>query len=187
MLSAQGRRTLICIARESIISRIEGREPHYPRRLPELESPAGAFVSLHIIDGLEPRLRGCIGRITSDRPLYDTVRETAVSAAFGDPRFPPLERDEADNLVVEVSVLSPLVPIADVRTIKPGVHGILIEHGRNSGLLLPQVAAQHRWDRKTFLEQTCRKAGLAPDAWRSPDTVLSVFTAEVFDEASTTV
>lgn len=187
MLSALGRRTLILVARERITSHLAGREPHYPQRLPELETPTGAFVSLHLAHGLEARLRGCIGRITSDRPLYDTVRETAFSAAFRDPRFPPLESDELDNLLIEISVLSALVRVDDARAIDPGVHGILIEQGRNSGLLLPQVAAQHRWDRTTFLEQTCRKAGLAPEAWRSPDTVLCTFTAEVFDEASTTV
>ncbi len=187
MLSAQGRRTLISTARERITSHLEGSEPHYPQRVPELEAPAGAFVSLHIVHGLESRLRGCIGRITSDRPLYDTVRETAFSAAFHDPRFPPLEKDELRNLLVEISVLSALVRVGDVRAIEPGLHGILIEHGHSSGLLLPQVAAQHRWNRETFLEQTCRKAGLAPDAWRSPNTVIRAFTAEVFDETSTTV
>ncbi len=184
MLSAQARRTLITVARKRITSELTGHDPGYPDRLPELEAPGGAFVSLHILHGFEPRLRGCIGHITSDLPLYDTVREAAFAAAFRDPRFPPLTKDEIADVVIEISVLSALERITDTRSIEAGRHGILIEHGRHSGLLLPQVALSHRWDRTTFLEQTCRKAGLDPDAWRSPDTVIRIFTAEVFDESS---
>jgi AmmeMemoRadiSam system protein A len=110
------------------------------------------------------------------------VKEVAVSSAFEDPRFPPVQRSELAQLTIEISVLSPLRRITDPREVVVGVHGILIRRGFRSGLLLPQVATEQGWDRETFLAHTCRKAGLPMDAWKSPDVVLEVFSATVFSE-----
>ena len=136
----------------------------------------GAFVTLQI-DG---RLRGCIGRLTAKRSLAETVSEMAAAAATKDPRFPPVRSEEAPLLEVEISVLSPLRRISDMSQIRVGTHGIFIRNGHRSGVLLPQVAAEHNWGRVQFLEQTCFKARLAKDAWKDPDSEVYIFSAEVF-------
>lgn len=104
----------------------------------------------------------------------------ALAAAFQDPRFSPVTRDEWDDLELEISVLSPLTKLDDPEKVRVGVHGLYLRKGSQGGLLLPQVAVEQGWDRETFLGQTCRKAGLPPEAWRDPDTDIYVFTAEVF-------
>ena len=184
MLSSLDRQTLLTVARERISSTLTGTPPSFPPRRAELEVAGGAFVTLHALSGTVRRLRGCIGHIESTRPVYDTVNDAAYAAAFRDPRFPPLTADELGSVELEVSVLSRLERITDTRIIVPGTHGIMIEQGRRSGLLLPQVASERDWDRETFLEQTCLKAGLPPGAWSNPDTVIRIFTADVFDESS---
>lgn len=148
--------------------------PAIPSRL---KSPAGAFVSLHK-KGL---LRGCIGYIQATRPLYRTVMEAAEAAALHDPRFPPLQPAELPEVELEISVLSPFRAIRP-EEIQVGAHGLMITQDRARGLLLPQVALDHHWDRERFLEETCRKAELPSDAWRRGATV-EAFTAEVFSEA----
>lgn len=184
MLSPIDRQSLLTVARERIVSELTAREPDYPPRRAELEIEGGAFVTIHLVQGGTRRLRGCIGHIESLRPLYDTVRDAAYSAAFRDPRFPPLSDSELGMVELEISVLSKLETITDTTLIVPGTHGIMLEHGPHSGLLLPQVAAERAWDRSTFLEQTCRKAGLPPGAWSNPSATIRIFTAEVFDESS---
>lgn len=184
MLLPADRHTLLTLARERITSELESREPRYPPRRPELEIAGGAFVTLHLATPDGRRLRGCIGSIFGTRPLYDTVLDAAHSAAFADPRFPPLSPHELGRLTIEISVLSRIEPVSDTLLIVPGTHGTLIELGGHSGLLLPQVAAERGWDRTTLLEQTCRKAGLPTGAWSDPAATISIFTAEVFDEAS---
>jgi len=139
----------------------------------------GAFVTLHN----DAALRGCIGFVLPYKPLVDTVREMAVAAATRDPRFPPVESQELPRLHIEISVLSPLREIMDVDEIIVGEHGIYIQNGYNSGLLLPQVADEYNWDRQTFLEQTCRKAGLSESAWQDEKTVIKIFSAQVFGES----
>jgi len=143
---------------------------------PRLNQPRGAFTTLH----LEGRLRGCVGYIAALKPLIQTVAETAVSAAFYDPRFPPVTPNEAPHLRIEISVLSLPEPIRPEHVV-PGVHGLIVSLGPRRGLLLPQVAGEHGWDRETFLAQTCVKAGLPPDAWKTGATI-EAFTAEVFGE-----
>jgi AmmeMemoRadiSam system protein A len=143
---------------------------------PALVEPRGAFTTLH----LEGRLRGCVGYVAALKPLIQTVAETAVSAAFYDPRFPPVTPNEAPHLKLEISVLS--LP----QTIRPehivcGCHGLIVAQGSRRGLLLPQVAGEHGWDAETFLAQTCAKAGLPADAWKH-GAVIEAFTAEVFGE-----
>jgi AmmeMemoRadiSam system protein A len=151
--------------------------------LPEVEVPPGAlcekygaFVTLHKMG----RLRGCIGYIESLKPLYETVGECAMAAALRDPRFDPVTPEELPSLHVEISVLSPLVEIAPDE-VEVGRHGLLISRGGRRGVLLPQVAVEWKWNRKQFLEETCLKAGLPPDAWRH-GAKIQAFTAQVFGE-----
>lgn len=135
------------------------------------------FVSLHRAD----QLRGCIGHLKADRPLYKNVMESALAAAFHDPRFPPLQKEELDFATIEISVLSPFTKIEDVAEIEVGRDGLMISFGPCRGLLLPQVAARFKWDRTRFLEETCVKAGLARDCWRT-GAIIEKFYAQVFGE-----
>lgn len=141
-----------------------------------LKQPYGAFVTLK--RGGE--LRGCIGHIIGNAPLSETVAAMARAAATQDPRFPPLTAAELKGLSLEISVLTPLEPVLDAREIVVGKHGLYIVYGARRGLLLPQVATEQGWDRETFLDQTCWKAGLPPGAWRDPQAKLYKFGAEVF-------
>jgi len=182
-LNREERRLLLSLAREALIARFDGKPPPEPTLdSGPLTEVRGAFVTL-TIDGA---LRGCIGHVVGCEPLWRSVRENAIAAAFRDPRFPPLEADELALVTIEVSALSPLEVIEDPSVIELGRHGLMIERGPSRGLLLPQVASNNDWDRTTFLDQTCRKAGLEPGCWRSHGTVLQAFTAEHFseDEAS---
>lgn len=136
----------------------------------------GAFTTLY----LDQKLRGCVGYPIAIVPLYRTVIETARAAAFDDPRFSPLTLIEAREVKVSLSVLSPLQPIlAD--EVEVGRHGLVISLNGYRGLLLPQVPVERGWNRLTFLEQTCRKAGLPTNAWRE-GSVIEAFTAEVFGD-----
>ena len=165
------------IARESIAARLKGRTPQpYEIPSPALKETRGAFVTLK----QNGRLRGCIGHIVGRLPLADTVREMAQAAAFEDPRFPPLTPSELDDLEIEISAMTPLKEIGSIDEIQVGHHGLYITNGRRSGLLLPQVAAEYGWDGQTFLEQTCRKAGLPKDAWKASGTKIFTFSADVF-------
>ncbi|HYC92994.1 MAG TPA: AmmeMemoRadiSam system protein A [Thermoanaerobaculia bacterium] len=181
MLTAEQRQTLLSIARRSIEALLQGRRPELDRSgLDEaLTRPSGAFVSLHTKDG---DLRGCIGSIEAVAPLCEAVASSAVNAAFRDPRFHPLRAEELPNVHIEISVMSPIVGVADVGEIEVGRDGLIIRRGGRAGLLLPQVATEYGWDRETFLRQTCIKAGLSPDAWRTPECRIERFSAEVFGE-----
>lgn len=136
----------------------------------------GAFVTLT----LRGRLRGCIGHIVGDKPLFRTIGEMAEAAAFGDPRFPPLSQREFADIAIEISILSPLAPCPDPALVEVGRHGLLMRRGGRSGLLLPQVPVEWGWDRETFLRQTCHKAGMEDGCWQDPDTDIYWFEAEVF-------
>jgi AmmeMemoRadiSam system protein A len=142
------------------------------------EERCGAFVTLH----KHGRLRGCVGYIESAKPLYQTVRECARAAALQDMRFDPVEPEELSALHIEISVLSPLEDIAPER-VEVGRHGLLVSRGFLRGLLLPQVPVEWHWDRETFLNETCRKAGLPADDWRH-GARLQAFTAQVFAESA---
>jgi AmmeMemoRadiSam system protein A len=183
-LSHSERRRLLGIARDAIDARLRGFPPYDPDAdsTPTgiLASESGAFVSLHTGRGM---LRGCIGCFTGSGPLTQTVTSMAVSAAVHDPRFPSLEADELRDVEIEISVLSPLRPVADIDAIEPGRHGIQISRGQRRGVLLPQVATKYGWDCERFLAETCRKAGLPLDAWRDADTTIQTFTADVFSES----
>ncbi|WP_028574382.1 AmmeMemoRadiSam system protein A [Desulfonatronovibrio hydrogenovorans] len=142
----------------------------------KLKEKLGAFVTLK----KRGMLRGCIGNIVADTPLWKTIARMGVQAAFNDPRFPPLKKSELEEISLEISILSPLVPVDDLEKIEPGRHGLLIRKGPYSGLLLPQVAREYGWDRETFLSQTCGKAGLDRSCWKDPDTEIFWFVAVVF-------
>jgi len=179
MLNKEERKSLIQLARNTIKARLYRQPP--PEYVPfseALKVRSGAFVTLH----KHGSLRGCIGLVQATKPLHETVREMAIAAAFEDPRFPPLSREEFDDIDIEISVMSPVRQIKDVDEIKVGKHGIIIKRGFNQGLLLPQVATEQGWDRNTFLEHTCYKAGLSGDCWKKPDTEIYIFSAEVFSE-----
>lgn len=141
-----------------------------------LAEPRGVFTTIYH----HGRLRGCVGYIAAVEPLYRAVAETARAAAFDDTRFPPVTRSEARELAISLSVLSSPQPI-DPAAIEVGRHGLVISMYGHRGLLLPQVAVEHRWDRRTFLEETCNKAGLPPNAWEHGARV-EAFTAEVFSD-----
>jgi AmmeMemoRadiSam system protein A len=141
-----------------------------------LTEKRGVFVSLY----KRGMLRGCAGVVDSSKPLFQTVMEIAESAASEDPRFRRLTEDELPYIDLEISVLSGLQEVTDPEEIDVGVHGIIVEKGLNSGLLLPQVAAERNWDSLTFMRETCRKAGLSEDAWNDGDARIYVFCADVF-------
>jgi len=165
------------LVRLRLAARFAGRDAVVPGPpTPTLRQHFGAFVTLTIDD----RLRGCIGHIVGDRPLYETIGEMAEAAAFGDPRFPPLSRQELADVAIEISILGPLSPCPDPELVVVGRHGLLVRRGGRSGLLLPQVPVEWGWDRQTFLDQTCRKAGMEPGCWQDPETTLFWFEAEVF-------
>ena len=176
--SAEERKLLLRFAHESIRASLHGRKFEPPAPSSHLAEQRGAFTTLHIAG----KLRGCIGYIAAANPLYLTVIETASSAAFEDPRFMPIRESEEPHLQIELSVLSPLAPILPER-VEVGRHGLMISHHGRRGLLLPQVPIEWGWARERFLSETCRKAGLPPDAWQHGATI-EAFTAEVFSEPS---
>jgi AmmeMemoRadiSam system protein A len=179
-LSDDHRKTLLVIARQSITTILDGRTPDWNGEVDEtLRRPAGAFVTLRTRDG---ELRGCIGSIRAVDPLHKAVASSAVSAAFRDPRFPPLQAGEIEQLELEISVMGPIEPVTDIGNIVVGRDGLIISRGRYAGLLLPQVATEYEWDCLTFLDQACLKAGLPPGAWRADDCRVEKFSAIVFGE-----
>jgi AmmeMemoRadiSam system protein A len=174
--SLDERAVLLRLAHDSILSALERREISLDPPTAHLAEPRGVFTSLY----LGGELRGCVGYILPIGSLYRAVAETARAAAFEDTRFNPVTRDEAPHLEIELSILS--VPQAiSADAVEVGRHGLLISLGGSRGLLLPQVPVEHHWDRITFLEQTCRKAGLPREAWQK-GAMIEVFTAEVFGE-----
>ncbi len=181
MLSDIVKKYLLNVARNSIEAVVKkGDLPEIDLSSPELRQNRGAFVTLH--EGGE--LRGCIGYTEAVKPLGETVREVAVKAAMEDPRFAAVSEDELPYIKIEISVLSPMKFVKNIEEIEIGKHGIMIELKNFRGLLLPQVPEEYGWDRDTFLEQTARKAGLPPNAWKYTETKISIFTAEIFSEHS---
>ncbi len=174
--SEDERRQLLSLAREAINAALDKRELDLNPPTEHLAEHRGAFTTLHI----NGELRGCIGYVFPQHSVYRTVAETACAAAFDDPRFTPVSKAEAPKLSFEISVLSPIQPI-DPEDVEVGRHGLVITYGNRRGLLLPQVAPEHKWDRETFLQQTCVKAGLPPDAWEHGAKV-EAFTAEIFGD-----
>ncbi len=170
---------LLKLARQSLELWIrEGKRASIPEDIPaSLEDGLGAFVTLT----QRGELRGCIGNMVAHGPLVETVREMAIAAGTHDPRFPPVIAEELPSLHYEVSVISPMVE-TKAKDVQPGRHGLYIRKGRAAGTLLPQVAQEHGWDRETFLDETCIKAGLRKGAWKEADCTIYTYTAQVFSE-----
>lgn len=179
MFDLKERQTLINLARNAIGEKL-GRKPAPVdvHQTPNMEQKLGAFVTLH----KKGSLRGCIGRFTSDVSLSSTIEEMAQAAAFEDPRFPSLSPKEFEEIDLEISVLSPMTRVKKVDEIQVGRHGIFMQKGYKRGVLLPQVATENGWDRQTFLEHTCHKAGMEPNCWKDPETEIHIFSAEIFSE-----
>ena len=174
--SPEERTLLLRSAHESILSALEDRPISLDPPTPHLAEPRGAFTSLY----LNGELRGCVGYVLPTSAVYHAVIDTARAAAFEDTRFSPVTLDEARNLEIELSILSAPCLIS-AEEVEVGRHGLLVSMAGRRGLLLPQVPVERHWDRATFLEQTCRKAGLPLDAWQR-GAMIEAFTAEVFGE-----
>ncbi len=181
-LTREERRHLLSIARRAIEAKLRRQTFSVDdvSLTPELERPAGAFVTLR--EGED--LRGCIGVLEAREPLHRAVASAAVSAAFTDPRFPPLALEELSLISLEISVLGPFEPVASIEEIVIGVHGLVARDGFRAGLLLPQVPEEWGWGREEYLDHLCLKAGLPVGRWRSGKVALEKFTAEVFSEES---
>lgn len=179
-LTQKDKDELLALARRTIESKVH----HTPYLQPNpddfsdaLRTRCGAFVTLHE----NGKLRGCIGHLMGDYPLYKMVEEMSISAAFHDPRFYPVAPEELANLQLEISVLSPMHKITDITEIQLGKHGILIQQGHHSGVFLPQVATETGWSLEEFLGHCSQdKAGLPWDGYKMAD--LYIFTAEIFAE-----
>ena len=181
-ITTEEQKILLKEARESITAKLEKREPVWQQIEDgsNIDTPCGAFVSLHMQPG--HNLRGCIGRMTANLPLIETVRLMAKEAAFGDPRFPPLKKDELSGLHIEISALSPMSPCPDHRQVKVGIHGLMLTGRGRSGVLLPQVPVEQGWNLNEYLDYICVKSGLPSGSYNAADTQLYTFTAIVFGE-----
>lgn len=179
-LSQKEKDSLIALAKKSVETAVRERKLYEPSSsdFPTLQQERGVFVTLTE----KGNLRGCIGLIAAEKPLYLAVRDAATSAALEDPRFAPVTVAELPALEYEISVLTPFRRVYEVKDVQVGRDGLLMIQGRYEGLLLPQVPGEFGWDRKTFLEETCVKAGLPRQAWRDDDTDIFAFSALVFNE-----
>jgi len=179
-LSDSEKNELLALARKSVEYMIQSGNVYEPPPSSDaaLNQERGAFTTLKESGDL----RGCIGYTSAAKPLDQTIRDTATLAAMRDPRFRPVTADELPRLQYEISVLSPLRRVLDIQQIKVGEHGLLLKNGDSEGLLLPQVPVEQHWDRQTFLEQTCAKAGMSRNCWKDEDTDIFSFTAVVFGE-----
>lgn len=180
MLNKEQRKKVLTLARSSIETYLKtGKKLAVTESDPLLNEKLGAFVTLTE----HGNLRGCIGNLVGTKELYLTIRDMAVEAATGDPRFNPLELNDLKNIEIEISVLSPMQRVDSAEKIVLGKHGVVVKKGYKSGVFLPQVATETGWSKEEFLSQLCsQKAGLSPDAWKDPATELYTFTAEVFNE-----
>lgn len=180
MLNKVQRKRLLEISRKSIETYLKtGKKLEVTEQDPILLKEMGAFVTLH----QHGELRGCIGNLVGDKPLYLMVRDMAVESAVGDPRFPTVDLSELKSIEIEISALSPLDRIDSVDKIELGKHGVLVRKGFRSGVFLPQVATETGWSKEEYLSNLCsHKAGLSADAWKDKSTEIYIFTAEVFSE-----
>ena len=179
-LNGHDKNELLTLARKSVEYVVREKKAYEPSASSSdaLNQERGAFVTLK----KSGELRGCIGYTSALKPLYMTVRDTATYAALRDPRFPPVSAAELPQLDYEISVLSPLRRVLDIRQITVGQHGLLMRNGDHEGLLLPQVPVEEKWDRQQFLEETCMKAGMFSGCWKDENTDIFMFTAVVFGE-----
>jgi hypothetical protein len=168
------RKDLLALAKKAITDYVtNGKAPEIEVNNQKYKSDGAVFVTIK----KNGSLRGCIGHVQAIMPLYQSVIKNAIAACSGDPRFPPMTEEELKDIDLEISILSPLNPVKDIKDIQIGKHGLVIRKGVHSGLLLPQVAGELGWDRDAFLKNLCAKAGLPEYAWR--DAELYLFTAEI--------
>jgi hypothetical protein len=180
-LNDSEKKELLNIARKTIESYLhQNRIPEFKEESEALNQKRGAFVTLK----KSGELRGCIGRIVADMPLYMVVSNVAIDSAVNDPRFEPLNYRELKDVEIEISVLTPFEKIKNLDEIEVGKHGLLIKKGFSSGLLLPQVPLEYGWDKETFLKHLCLKAGLTQESYLDKDVTIYKFSAIVFNEAS---
>ena len=179
MINEADERPLLSIARQALEARVARNRPPEVVCIGPLALRCGAFVSIHHGD----QLRGCLGRLSPISPLGATLVYLGGALADSDPRFPPVSHHELPFLQMEISLLTPERAVSSLDELTVGQHGVIVEQGRSRGLLLPQVATEFGWDRETFLEHACAKAGLPPEAWRSGARIL-VFEARVFAETA---
>lgn len=175
-LTNDEKKLLLEIAREAITCTVKGKKA--PPREVESEhllEKRGCFVCIK----QGGALRGCIGNFISDKPLWKLVQEMAIAAGTRDPRFYPMKESDLEDFALEISALTPLQKISSIEEIKVGVHGLYMEKNFFRGVLLPQVAVEYGWDRDTFLDQTCLKAGLKKDDWKEGAEIY-IFSADVF-------
>ncbi len=179
-LTDEEKKLHLTAARSSIKSLFDLDKPIQPNydKHPVLESRSGAFVTLTI----NSNLRGCIGYIISDNPLFETVYDAARSAAIKDPRFPRLKQKELDLIEIEISVLSEPFPMKNYDEIELGKHGLICTEMGNRGLLLPQVPIEHGMSKEDYLTAICQKTGVPRDLWKKKQLKIDLFTANVFSE-----
>jgi len=180
LIPPQSQKNILDLSRRSLESFVRGIESqNAPVDDPYLQTQLyGLFVSLH----RKQELRGCVGTCKPRDRLCELLVEMTQAAASRDTRMTPITTSELDEITIDVSVLSPLVRTESPMSLMVGKHGLHVARGRQRGVLLPQVPIQYGWDIRTFLEQTCVKAGLPQDAWADPDTEVSAFTALVIEE-----
>jgi AmmeMemoRadiSam system protein A len=191
VLSDVHQKELLRLARLTIAAYLEtGYIPHYETGEPALTRCAGAFVTLrnrYILFDVAPdkslfSLRGCIGYIQTDRPLYQVIQGMAIAAATSDPRLPPVTIEELPEIHIEISILSPLQLVADLEQIQVGLHGLMLVHEKQRGVLLPQVPVERGWSRQEFLEHLCLKAGLPTNYWTDERSRFYLFTTVIIEE-----
>ena len=180
MFSLEQKKELLKMARNTIAHYLKtGESPDIVVEDMDLQAEMGAFVTLH----KKGQLRGCIGHMVATGPLYLTVRDMAIAAATGDPRFPAMRLTELDDVDIEISVLSPMRKVDDPNEIEMGKHGVMVKRGWKSGVYLPQVADETGWSRDQFMNSLCsQKAGIPADSWKTGEAEIYVYTAEVFGE-----
>lgn len=178
-ISSEEKEILLITARQAIGSLFDGKKPEEPdyNKYPLLKEKLGAFVTLTI----GGKLRGCIGYIVGKEPLFQTISSAAIHAAVNDPRFPAVKVFELEKIRIEISILSEFTPIKSYDEIIIGTHGLYLDEG-GGGLLLPQVAVEHKMNHEDFLSALCNKAGFYRDFWKERMLKIKVFTAEIFSE-----
>lgn len=182
-LTVEQQKNLLSLARLTIKNALEKMPPPEFDKMEEFhdeiyKEKCGAFVTIH----KKGKLRGCIGYIVGVKTLPETIIDMAIASAFKDPRFPPLKKEEFNEIDIEISVLTPIQKVEKIEEIEVGRDGLIISNGYRQGLLLPQVATEYGWNREQFLEHTCYKAGLPGDAWKWANTKIEKFSAQVFGE-----
>ena len=177
MIGTQDQRRLLDLARQALEARVRQLLPPSVGQGGAFDWARGAFVTIHY----RGELRGCLGRLELDMSLGETIAHLAAVVSDSDPRFAPVSTSELSGIDVEISVLTPEWEISSMENIEIGRHGVIIEEGPRRGLLLPQVATDHGWDRVMFLSHACLKASLPADAWRRGARIL-IFEAQVFGE-----